>query len=265
MLRVFCAVVFCAPALFGQCVNFPANLIPLSSVSYVTALNSSGEQLVVGSLAGGVNTLSQFAVPDIPNETYCDTAVQLAQNQFFAGVYVPSTAEKAGNFSAFAGLLVNPATNQPYPNGTIPSNQLGSVYAFRIGPTQVNQGSSGWSVTGSLPFSAANHRALLLPSGKVLVINGVAGAIYDPSTGAFTSTARLNANHGSEPSLVLLNDGRAFVFGGGVTLNQGEIFDPATGRFTSTANSNLPHGVFHTATALKDGRVLLVGGSSTPN
>src|SRR5215831_2207513 len=99
--RLLLGAALCAPFAFSQCLNFPANLIPLSSVSYVTAPNSSGDQLVVGSLAGGINTLSQFAAPDIPNETYCDTAVQLAQNQFFTGVYVPSAAEKAGNFSAF--------------------------------------------------------------------------------------------------------------------------------------------------------------------
>jgi uncharacterized protein (TIGR03437 family) len=258
--RLLLGAALCAPFAFSQCLNFPANLIPLSSVSYVTAPNSSGDQLVVGSLAGGINTLSQFAAPDIPNETYCDTAVQLAQNQFFTGVYVPSAAEKAGNFSAFAGLLVNPATNQPYPNGTIPSNQLGTVYAFRIGPTQVNQTAKGWSLTGSLPFTASNHRSVLLPSGKVLVIVGVLGAIYDPATGAFTPTDRLNVQHGGDASLVLLNDGRAFVFGGTAILNVGEIYDPATGKYTAAGKSNLPHGAFHTSTVLKDGRVLIVGG-----
>ncbi len=30
----------------NTCVNFPAGLIPLSSVAYVTAANSSGDQLV---------------------------------------------------------------------------------------------------------------------------------------------------------------------------------------------------------------------------
>ncbi len=262
MPRVLLALALCAPAIFGQSTDFPANLIPLASVSYVTAANSAGDQLVVGTLAGGLNTLAQLPLPDSVNQMYRDAAVQLAPNQFFAGAYAPTAAERTGNFSAFAGLLVNPATNQPYPNGIIPLNQLGTVYAFRIGPTQVSQGAGGWNFTGSLPFVAANHVAVRLPSGKVLVVSGIVAAIYDPSTGAFTPTAPLNNNHGASGSMVLLNDGRAFVFGGGNTLNSGEIYDPATGKWTTTGKSIAPHGVFHTSTVLKDGRVLLVGGRS---
>jgi len=110
----FSLFAFVSP-LKADCLNFPSTLVPLSSVSYVTAANSSGDQLVVGILAGGLNTLSQFGLPDSTNQVYCDAAVQLAPGQFYPNVYVPTTLERSGNFSAFAGLLVNPATNQPYP------------------------------------------------------------------------------------------------------------------------------------------------------
>jgi len=63
-----------APALLGQCLTFLSGVIPLSTVSYVTAANSSGDQLVVGALAGGLNTLSQLPLPDNANELYCDSA-----------------------------------------------------------------------------------------------------------------------------------------------------------------------------------------------
>src|SRR5690348_4106810 len=105
----------------STCANFPANFIPLTSVAYVTAANSVGDHLVVGALAGGLNSLGSVPPPGSTNQTYCDAQVQLAPQQYYPNVYVPTSAERSGNFSAFIGLLLNPANNQPYPNGIIPS------------------------------------------------------------------------------------------------------------------------------------------------
>jgi len=115
--------------------ELPPQLIPFSNVSYVTAANSAGDQLVVGTLAGGLNTLAQLPLPDATNQIYCATAIELASGQFYPSVYVPSAQERSGNFSAFAGLLLNPATSQTFPGGMIPANLLGQVFAFRIGAT----------------------------------------------------------------------------------------------------------------------------------
>ena len=66
----------------STCANFPANFIPLSSVAYVTAANSAGDHLVVGTLAGGVSSLGNVPLPASTNQTFCDAQVQLAPQQF---------------------------------------------------------------------------------------------------------------------------------------------------------------------------------------
>ena len=169
-------------ALFADCLKFPANLVPLASVSYVTAANSAGDHLVVGALAGGASALNALAA-QIP---VCDAQVQLAPQQFYPNVYVPTKAEISGNFSAFAGLLLNPSNNQPFPGGIIPAAQLGLVFAFRIGVAQAPQAVHGWSPTGSLPFAIDGDPAVVLPNGKVFIASPVT-LVYDPSTGVFTS------------------------------------------------------------------------------
>ena len=99
----------------STCVTFPANFVPFSSISYVTAANGAVDHLVVGVPAAGFQAaIANLPLPAFTNQTFCDSQVQLAPQQFFSNVYIPTAAELAGNFPAFTGLLVNPATNQPY-------------------------------------------------------------------------------------------------------------------------------------------------------
>jgi uncharacterized protein (TIGR03437 family) len=106
----------------AQCFNFPVNFIPLSTVNYVTAANSAGDHLVVGALAGALSSLSVLPQPASINQMFCNSQVQLAPQQFYPNVYVPAPAEQLGNFSAFAGLLVDPLNGQPFPgqNSSLP-------------------------------------------------------------------------------------------------------------------------------------------------
>ena len=69
-------------------------------------------------------------LPNQPNQLFCGQ-VQLGPGQLF-DAYVPTAAERAGNFSAFSGLLRDPVGNQPFPGGIIPVSRLGDPYAFRI-------------------------------------------------------------------------------------------------------------------------------------
>src|SRR5277367_3276674 len=81
------------------CVSFPAAFIPFSSISYVTAANSGGDHLVVGVPAPGAISLiaANIAAPAFTNQTFCDPQVQLAPQQFYPNVYVPTAAEVSGN------------------------------------------------------------------------------------------------------------------------------------------------------------------------
>ncbi len=251
----------------STCVNFPENLVPLTSVAYVTAANSVGDHLVVGGLVNGVNTLATIPFPSATNQTFCDAQVQLAPQQLYPNVYVPTSAERSGNFSAFAGLLVDPANNQPFSGGIIPPNRLGAVYAFRIGPAQPLQTARNWSPTGSMSQGRALHNSVRLPSGKVLVFYSTAD-LYDPATGVFTRIGALRFQHGLAATATLLNDGRVLIVGGQNAQNSAELYDPVSGTFVTTGGPAIPR-YFHTATLLSDGRVLVTGGAigdiSQPN
>ncbi|HEX6893859.1 MAG TPA: kelch repeat-containing protein, partial [Bryobacteraceae bacterium] len=253
------------------CLDFPAaQSIPFASIAYVTAANSAGDHLVVGSLAGGAGALgainANIPPPAFTNQTFCGQ-VQFAAGQFYSNVYVPTAAERAGNFSQFAGLLVDPANNQAFPGGIIPPKQLGAVYAWRIGATQVASALQGWSPTGSMSITRSDHAAVLLPSGKVFLVGGSGSSLaelYDPATGTFSSAGRTVVSHGNSVGAILLNDGRVLIEGGAVSPTAAELYDPVAGSFKRLGNLIEGHGAFQSATLLNDGRVLVVGGLTTP-
>jgi len=275
--KILALVALLSPAALGQntCINFPSQQegIPFASIATVTAANNAGDHLVVGALPGGTSGLnavnSNLPLPTLANQMFCGQ-VQLAPQQFYSDVYVPTAAERAGNFSAFAGLLLNPATGQPYPNGVIPAAQLGAVYAWRIGPAQVASALQGWSPTGSMTAARNGHAAVLLPSGKVFIVGPVqvgpaqAAELYDPTTGTFQSAGQTLFNHGFTLTATLLNDGRVLILGGANGPSGAELYDPVSGRFTNAGTPIQPHGYAHSATLLNDGRVLIVGGLESP-
>ena len=123
------------------CAAYPAGFFPFPSVGYVSAANSAGDRLLVGnmSLTSGGNSLfaSSFAelqalpLPAYKNQQFCGT-VTLAPG-YTAVAYVPTAAERAGDFNPFAGLLLDPlANNTPFPGGIIPASRLPSPMAWRI-------------------------------------------------------------------------------------------------------------------------------------
>jgi hypothetical protein len=111
------------------------------------------------------------------------------------------------------------------------------------------------------------HTATLLPSGKVLVVEGFSSAtnraeLYDPATGTWTTTGTLNIEHGASHTATLLPNGNVLVAGGGAfgpALADAELYDPIQGIWTTTATMNI--GRFeHSATLLPNGKVLVAGG-----
>ena len=248
----------------STCISFPTGFIPFSSITYVTAADSAGDHLVVGVPSPAMFSFisANLPLPAFANQTFCDAQVQLAPQQYYPNVYVPTAAELTGNFGAFAGLLANSANAQPYPNGQIPAGQLGNVFAWRIGPAQVTSASQGWSPTGSMTFARSGHAALLLPSGKVLVVGGgsTAAELYDPTTGGFAPAGQMRFSHGSSLSATLLNNGLVLIVGGTGSPSAAELYDPSSGQFMAIGQTVQPHGSGQTATLLNDGRVLLVGG-----
>jgi hypothetical protein len=113
--------------------------------------------------------------------------------------------------------------------------------------------------------------AVVLGSGKVLVVGGISGdlptvgplcELFDPVTGTWSSTGSL-ANGRQGHIAALLSDGRVLVAAG---LGDGmpsslaiEVYDPSSGSW-STVGTDVPRNLA-AAALLNDGRVLVAGGS----
>ncbi|MGC9195732.1 MAG: kelch repeat-containing protein, partial [Syntrophobacteraceae bacterium] len=140
-----------------------------------------------------------------------------------------------------------------------------------------------WTPTGSLSVPHAYHAAILLQSGKVLVIGGLTSGwastsdceIYDPSTGMWSPTGSLIYSYnpcwrdydyfvGDGWTATLLPSGEVLLVGGffgdiGFPENSCEIYNPSTGVWTG-APALLDDAVANqTATLLPNGKVLLAG------
>jgi hypothetical protein len=143
--------------------------------------------------------------------------------------------------------------------------------------------------TGSMSVARTDHAAALLHDGRVLVVGGggelaatngglASAELYDPDTGAFTSTGSPAATRRSTGSAyapstrqafaLTLPDGRVLIAGGDALPDSFgsdsvlpwsvEIYDPGAGRFSLVATRDQrPPGLL-SATLLADGRVLMV-------
>lgn len=115
--------------------------------------------------------------------------------------------------------------------------------------------------------------ATLLPNGKVLVVSddnvgiptGGGAELFDPVTGTWSLTGRLNNTERTFHTATLLPNGKVLVAGGAtydfffIATKSVELYDPATGTWTPTGNLTMPRAN-HTATLLPNGKVLVVGG-----
>lgn len=116
-------------------------------------------------------------------------------------------------------------------------------------------------------MARAEHKAVLLRDGRVLVVVGLSklcycdqgplatAELYDPTTGSWTATGSMLTHSGIVGSLTLLLDGRVLAAGDGTS----ELYDPATGTWTASGKMVIGDASDN-ATLLPDGRVLVAGG-----
>lgn len=136
-----------------------------------------------------------------------------------------------------------------------------------------------FAATGSMAEDRGGHTATLLANGKVLIAGGgkvggdsspffgdgsVGAEIYDPASGAFTSTGNMGTGRMGQTA-TLLSNGKVLIAGGWTGSQPtatAELYDPGTGTFSPTGSLTSARAG-HTATTLQDGRVLITGGFTT--
>ena len=117
---------------------------------------------------------------------------------------------------------------------------------------------------GDMNIPRSRHSAVLLRSGKVLIVGGTKGLheasaeLYDPSTGVFIETGTPSVKAIAPSVTVLLSNGHVLLASAGDDLvARAELYDPDAGAFTPTGDMAYPNLWPSTATLLPDGRVLL--------
>jgi hypothetical protein len=127
-----------------------------------------------------------------------------------------------------------------------------------------------WQAIAPMAYPRAEHRAVTLNNGKILVAGGrdnqralSSCEIYDPLLNIWTPTGDLNqARYRTE--MIKLQDGRVLITGGltdltVATTNSCEIYDPSTGTWRFTTNMSDAREN-HFSVLLPDGKVVLLGG-----
>ncbi len=166
-----------------SCMGITLKAVPFASVYYVTGPNDAGDRLVVGRPNPGgppiQQLLSAFPLPNVPggNQQICHP-IELAPG-LYANAYVPTPAERNGDFSAFAASLQDPSpgSGPPISGGVIPLPRWGDVFAWRI--TSIASGQDTLHTTLVL----ANSLAYTYDSSTVTIYGNVAKATHGQTVG----------------------------------------------------------------------------------
>ncbi|MEU8359907.1 DUF6603 domain-containing protein [Nonomuraea sp. NPDC048882] len=171
----------------------------------------------------------------------------------YCEIYVPGTGTWAPAGSLITARVGHQATLLP--NGTVLvtggdslAGRPGSGYrAGSLDSAEIyDPGTDRWTPVTPMPGGRSRHRAVPLPTGKVLVLGGTAGprfgagfrnaVTYDPGTGTWASTGGLATGRWDFTAL-LLSDGRVLAVGGrvlaGVAAPEGQdVLTPTAEIFT---------------------------------
>ncbi|WP_224362718.1 Kelch repeat-containing protein [Hyalangium versicolor] len=161
----------------------------------------------------------------------------------------------------------------------------GGEAAFSATDTSMGSHSSALSsssvLTGSMASPRTGHQALLLTSGKVLVLGGsykdpatnqtvslTTMELYDRATGTWSNAGTVHPNIKGSTATVLpsgkvlfagRHDDDGAYSGYGTNFNQALLYDPANGTWTATGNMLQPRSN-HSAFLLSSGKVFVLAG-----
>lgn len=200
-----------------------------------------------------------------------------ANISFYIDGSLVGSMPKTANQNIDLEILIGASTCGGYFDGTIDDLKIynRALSAAEVDSLYKEIPSAGVGVpgtivpTGNMLAGRFNHTATLLPDGNVLIAGGNIGSpsyaslssaeLYDPNTGAFTTTGSTCTTRRASTA-TLLNNGKVLITGGEGE-KSAELYDPSTHSFTATGTMSDARS-YHTATLLQNGKVMIVGGNN---
>jgi hypothetical protein len=273
----------------------PAGDMTIGRSGHTATLLTNGKLLISGGWTGRYNLRRSAELYDPATGVFSatgDMVIERAGNTaalLSDGRVLVAGGEDRGENALASAEIYDPATGKFTRTGdmTEPRGQA-TATALRNGKVLIVGGGSGrypsqdvyrsaelydpatgkFTSTGQMTVGRHKHAAVLLPSGKVLVVGGSdnrdwhgeysSAEVYDPATGTFSATGEMNVARFKLPyAAVLLVNGKVLVAGGG---SFAEVFDETKGSFSKVEGNLGAARFFASATVLPDGKTLITGG-----
>ncbi len=273
----------------------PAGNMTIGRSGHTATLLKNGKLLIAGGWTGRYNVRRSAELYDPNTGAFTPTGDMIIERAGSIAALLPdgrvlvAGGEDRGENALASAEIYDPATGKFTRTGdmTEPRGEA-TATALRNGKVLIVGGGSGhypsqnvyrsaelydpatgkFTPTGQMTVGRHKHAAVLLASGRVLVVGGSdnrdwhgeysSAEIYDTATGKFSATGTMSAARFKLPyAAVLLNNGTVLVAGGG---SFAEVYDETKGSFSRVEGNLGAARFFASATVLPDGYALITGG-----
>jgi hypothetical protein len=273
----------------------PAGNMTIGRTGHTATLLKNGKLLIAGGWTGRYNVRRSAELYDPATGVFAPTGDMVVERAGNTAALLPdgrvlvAGGEEPSENALSSAEVYDPSTGKFTRTGdmTEPRGEA-TATALRNGKVLIVGGGSGhypsqnvylsaelydpatgkFTSTGQMAVGRHKHAAVLLGSGKVLVVGGSdnrdwhgeysSAEIYDPATGMFSVTGTMSTARFKLPyAAVLLGNGTVLVAGGG---SFAEVYDESKRSFSKVEGSLGAARFFASATVLPDGKALITGG-----
>ena len=289
-----CPVNVAVPPYFAGPINANCTVTltftPVVSVGFGTAASSTqarafhtatllndGHVLIAGGIVAGSTYLASAEKYDrLSNAWSSAGSMQTPRSAHTATLMNDGRVLVAGGGNAGSSALTsveiyNPASNSwttaaPFPAARVLHSAVllpdGSVLVSGGGVSNLSRYDPVQNSWSDIVTAAVTGAAVLLNSGKVLIIDTAAAKLFDPSSNGLSNAGTIPTPRASF-AVSVLPDGRVLTTGGRIALNTSsavDIYNPATNTWSAAAPMSVPR--IAPVAVLTNGLVLVVAGSN---